>query len=97
MNSANLTHKQPVSRDHYSCKTSCNPVLERFSLGRMILGRPKRTLFSVSCGLPNFANLFKILLNSQLHGEQKRKRVYERRYGFAKEKLNLFGGYALAI
>ena len=46
---------------------------------------------------PNFANLFKVLLNSQLHGEQKRKRVYERRYGFAKEKLNLFGGYAFAI
>ena len=37
--------RQPVFPCQSSHKTSCNRVLERFLFSRMILGRPKRTIF----------------------------------------------------
>ena len=40
--------KQLVFHYPFCRKTSCNRVLERFLLVEGILGRPKRTIFSVS-------------------------------------------------
>jgi hypothetical protein len=45
--SSELTYL-PVFPRQSSHKTSCNRVLERFLLVEGILGRPKRTIFSVS-------------------------------------------------
>jgi hypothetical protein len=44
----NLYHKAVGLPYQFCRKTSCNRVLERFLLVEGILGRPKRTIFSVS-------------------------------------------------